>query len=439
MNQYIGKAMPRYDAQGQVSGKVRYVDDIKVPGMKCVKVLRSPVHKGVIRGLDFSKAMTVPGVVGFITAQDIPGKNAYGRFQDMPVLAPDNRVRYRGEPIAAVVAVDQDTALEALSLVGLDIEEQTPVFDMFEAMKPEAPLVRHDSKSNLWVHYPPDITEVTMIKGSVEEGMAQADQVIEGRYSTGVQDHVPMEPNVSLAYRDEMGRLVIHTVSQTIYAHLGMLCSILAMPMSQIRYIGGQVGGAFGGKNDIHTDHIAALAVLKFGHPVKYRLSREEDLQFTTKRGAFVLDFKTGVKNDGRLTACRIDIWHDTGAYAGMSPYGLEKCAMFAPGPYDFPHIKVTARTIFTNRPISSSMRGFSVINGQVASEIHMNRVAEALGMDPWELRFMSAWRDGDQGVTGYKVRGAGALEAMKKAAELAGVKLPDKLMSMSSRGRQAS
>lgn len=436
MNEYIGKAMPRYDAEGQVTGRVRYVDDIKVPGMKCVKVLRSPVHKGIIREMDFGRALKAPGVVGFVTEEDIPGKNAYGRFQDMPVLAPGGRVRYKGEPIAAVVAADQATALEALALTRLDIEEQTPVFDMFEAMRPDAPLVRPDSTSNLWAHFPPNITELTMVKGQVDEGMAQADQVIEGRYSTGVQDHVPMETNVSVAYRDDKGRLVIHTVSQTIYAHLGMLCAILDLPMSQIRFIGGRVGGAFGSKNDIHTDHIAALAVLKFGHPVKYRLSRQEDLQFTTKRGAFVLDYKTGVKNDGRLTACQIAIWHDTGAYAGMSPYGLEKCAMFATGPYDIPHVKVLARTIFTNRPISSSMRGFSVINGQTVSEIHMNRVAEALGMDPWELRFINAWRDGDQGVTGYKVRGAGALEAMKMAADLAGIKIPPGLKTMSSRRR---
>jgi CO/xanthine dehydrogenase Mo-binding subunit len=436
MTEYIGKAMPRYDAEGQVTGRAKFVDDITVPGMKCVKTLRSPVHKGIIKKLDFSKAEQIPGVVGFLTADDIPGQNAHGRFKDMPVFAPGKRVRYKGEPIAAVVAVDEDTATEALEKVHIEIEEETPVFDMFEAMKPNAPLVRPDSKSNVWVYFPPDKTALTLVLGDVQAGFSEADRIIEGRYSTGVQDHAPMETNVSVAYLDEARRLVIHTVGQSIYAHLGMLCAILNMPMSKIRYIGGRIGGAFGSKNDIHTDHIAALAVLKFGCPVKYRLSRSEDLQFTTKRGAFVLDYKTGVKKNGRMTACHIQIWHDTGAYAGMSPYGLEKCAMFAHGPYAIPNILVEARTIFTNRPISSSMRGYSVINGQFASEIHMNRIAEALGMDPWELRFINAWRDGDQGVSRYRVRGAGALEAMKKAAELAGIKLPDRLQAMSSRGR---
>ena len=379
MTEYIGKAMPRYDAEGQVTGRAKFVDDITVPGMKCVKTLRSPVHKGIIKKLDFSKAEQIPGVVGFLTADDIPGQNAHGRFKDMPVFATGKRVRYKGEPIAAVVAVDEDTATEALEKVHIEIEEETPVFDMFEAMKPNAPLVRPDSKSNVWVYFPPDKTALTLVLGDVQAGFSEADRIIEGRYSTGVQDHAPMETNVSVAYLDEARRLVIHTVGQSIYAHLGMLCAILNMPMSKIRYIGGRIGGAFGSKNDIHTDHIAALAVLKFGCPVKYRLSRSEDLQFTTKRGAFVLDYKTGVKKNGRMTACHIQIWHDTGAYAGMSPYGLEKCAMFAHGPYAIPNILVEARTIFTNRPISSSMRGYSVINGQFASEIHINRIAEAL------------------------------------------------------------
>ena len=433
----IGKSLPRYDVSGQVTGRVRYVDDLKIPGLMCVKALRSPVHKGIIRQLDFTEAEKVPGVVGFVTADDVPGLNAHGRSKDIPVFAADNRVRYKGETIGVVVAADEDTAMEALGKVRLDIEEQTPVFDMFEAMRPDAPLVRPDSKSNVWVHFPQvDKEELTCVMGDVAVGLAEADHVIEGRYSTGVQDHAPMEPNVSVAYIDEFGRLAIHTVSQTIYAHLIQLCAILDMPMSRIRYIGGRVGGAFGGKNDIHTDHVAALAALKFGRPVKYRLTRAEDLLTTTKRGAFVFDYKTGVKNDGRLTACHIQIWHDTGAYAGMSPYGLEKCAMFAPGPYAIPHMLVQARTVFTNRAVASSMRGFSVMNGQTAVEIHMNRIAEIIGMDPWELRFINAWRDGDQGVTRHTVRGAGLLEAMKKAAGLAGIELPDRLMAMSSRGR---
>jgi CO/xanthine dehydrogenase Mo-binding subunit len=245
-----------------------------------------------------------------------------------------------------------------------------------------------------------------------------------------------MEPHVSVAHLDEADRLAIHTVSQCLYFQLGMLAAIFNLPMSKIRYIGGTVGGGFGGKNDIHCDHIAGLAALKFRKPVKYRMTRREDLRYSTKRGPWVLEYKCGVKRDGRIVARHIREWHDTGAYGGMSAYATEKCGMFAAGPYAIPNILVEAQTIFTNKLVSSSMRGFAVINGQFAVELQMNRIAEAIGMDPWELRFINAWRDGDKGVTQYVVQGAGAIEAMKKAAELAGVQLPKHLMAMNSRRR---
>jgi len=435
MAEYVGESMPRYEGLGQVRGATTYVDDIKLPGMVYVKVLGSPLHKGAIRHLDLSAARKTPGVIGTLTAEDIPGANTYGKYNDQPVFTPKH-IRYKGERIVAVAAVDEDTAMEAIEKVKLDIEEQTPVFDMFEAIKPDAPLVRPDSTSNLWVYEPGDMTTRILRLGDVEKGFAEADSIIEGRYTTGVQDHAPMEPHVSVAYIDEADRLAIHTVSQCLYFQLGMLAAIFNLPMSKIRYIGGTVGGAFGGKNAIHCDHVAGLAALKFRKPVKYRLTRREDLRYSTKRGPWVLEYKCGVKKDGRIVARHIREWHDTGAYGGMSAYATEKCGMFAAGAYAIPNILVEAQTILTNKLISSSMRGFAVINGQSAVEIQMNRIAEAIGMDPWELRFINAWRDGDKGVTQYVVQGAGALEAMKKAAELAGIQLPEHLMAMSSRRR---
>ena len=193
----------------------------------------------------------------------------------------------------------------------------------------------------------------------------------------------------------------------------------------------GQGGGGFGGKNDIHTDHIAGLAALKFRKPVKFRETCREDLRYSTKRGPWVFEYRDGVKRDGRIVARHIREYHDTGAYAGMSPYATEKCGMFAAGPYGIPNILVEAKTIFTNKLIASSMRGFSILNGQSCAEVQMSKIANALGMDPWELRFVNAWRDGDLGASRYVVQGAGAIEAMKKTAELAGIELPERLMAM--------
>jgi CO/xanthine dehydrogenase Mo-binding subunit len=434
MSEYVGKAMPRYDGIGQVKGQTKFVDDFSLPGMLYAKALRSPVHKGIIRGVDLSAAEKVPGVIGFVTADDIPGAKKFGACGDQPVLAKEY-VAYKGEDIALVVAKDEDACAEALERVKLDIEEQEPVFDMFKAMEPGAPLVRPDLQTNIW-QYGPNMDTRVMYIGDVEKGLAEADHVIEGRYQTGEQDHAAMEPMVSVAYFDDAERLVVHTHSQCLYFHLGQLAAIFGMPMSQIRYLGGVVGGGFGGKNHVHADHLAGLAAIKFHRPVKYRMSRREDLQFSTKRGVFILEYKTGVKKDGRLTANYIKVWHDAGAYGGFSPYGVEKCSMFASGPYNIPNMRVDGQCVFTNKAGSSSMRGFTIMNGQFPMEMQMSKIGEALNMDPWELRFMNAWRDGDMGVSRYVVRGAGALEAMRGAAKLHGIELPEHLLAMSSRGR---
>jgi len=434
MTEYVGMAMPRYDGIGQVKGQTKFVDDFVLPGMLYAKALRSPVHKGLIRSVDFSAAKKVPGVVGFVTADDIPGNRLFGACGDQQVLA-ESYTAYKGEDIALVVAVDEDTCMEALEKVKLDIEEQEPVFDMFEAAKPGAPLVRPDLKSNMW-EFMPGVTTRVIYLGDVDKGLAEADYIVEGRYTTGEQDHAAMEPMVSVAYFDDAERLVIHTHSQCLQFQLGSLASIFDLPLSRIRYIGGVVGGGFGGKNHIHADHFAGLAALKFRRPVKYRLSRREDLLYSTKRGVFILEYKTGVKKDGRLTANYIKLWHDAGAYGGFSPYGVEKCSMFASGPYHIPNMRVEGQCVFTNKAGSSSMRGFTIMNGQFPMEMQMTKVAEAVGIDQWELRFINAWRDGDMGVSRYVVRGAGALEAMTGAAKLAGIELPDHLLAMSSRGR---
>ena len=428
---YVGKPILRYDGIGHVAGRTTYVDDVHLPGMLYIKVLRSPVHKGIIRSLDVSPAENMPGIAGVITAKDIPGTNAYGLVPDQPVF-PSENIRYKGERIAAVAAVDEDTAMEAVEKIGLDIEEQTPVFDPVEAMKPEAPQVTPDG--NLGEFNSGKSRNLRF--GDVEKGFSEANHIIEGSYTQAANDHASMEPHASVAYIDATDRLAIHTCSQDLYFHLGMLCGIFNLSMNKIRYIGGTIGGGFGGKNDIHCDHVAGLMALKLRKPVKYRLTRQEDLLYSTKRGPFILEFKDGLDKDGRIIARKIRVIHDTGGYAGMGPYIVEKMLVFVAGPYLIPNVWFDGYSVFTNKPPCSSMRAFGTINCAVACETQMNRIAEAIGMDPWEIRFINAWRDGDIGPTHWKVVAAGLIEAMKKAAELAGVDLPDHLKAMSSQRR---
>jgi CO/xanthine dehydrogenase Mo-binding subunit len=331
-----------------------------------------------------------------------------------------------------VAAVNEDTAMEALGKIKLGIEEQTPVFDPFEAMKPEGPLVRPEG--NVFQFDSGKTRKIRL--GDVEKGFQEADTIVEGKYTNSMNEHAPMEPQVSVAYLDDSDRLAIHTVSQDLYFHLGMLTAIFNLPMNKIRYIGGTVGGGFGAKNDIHCDHVAGLMALKIRKPVKYRLTRTEETLYTTKRGAWTFEFKDGVKKDGRIVARQIRTIHDTGAYSGMGPYVVDKNSILVAGPFFIPNIWIDGTCVYTNKPPASSMRGFGIINGTSAEELQMDRIAEIIGMDPWEIRFVNAWRDGELGATQFQVVAAGLIEAMKRAAELAGVELPARLKAMSSRRR---
>ena len=430
MSRYVGKPIPRYDGIGHVTGRTMYVDDINLPGMLHTKVLRSPVHKGIIRGLEVSDAEKMPGVAGVITAKDIPGQNSVWAA-DEPVFV-EKHIRFKGERIAAVAAVDEATAMEAVEKIKLDVEEQNPVFDPTEAMKPDAPKVRPEG--NLWQFNSGD--RRILRKGDIEKGFAEADEIVERKIVNKMNDHAPMEPHVSVAYLDEYDRLKIHTVSQAFHFHLGMLCAIFNLPISKVCMVGGTVGGGFGGKNEIHCDHVAGLMALKTRKPVKYRMTRKEDLLYSTKRGAFIFDYKCGVKKNGDFIACKVRAVHDTGAYQTLGEYAVQKQCLYITGPYSCPNVSYDGYLVYTNKPVSSSMRGFTVINVTHASEIMMNLMAEAVGMDPWEIRFINAWRDGDTGPTMWKVTAAGLIETMIKAAEIEGIELPAHLKTMSSRGR---
>jgi CO/xanthine dehydrogenase Mo-binding subunit len=320
---YIGASLPRYDGEGQVSGKTIFVDDVSKPGMLYVKVFRSPVHKGVVRKIDDSETMKVPGVVGIVTAKDVPGVNV-GWFGDVPVFA--ENVRYQGQVIAGVVAMDEDTAAEGVARLKVDIEEQTPVFDVMEAMKPGAPLVDPAAPGNLFAGFNKGTT-FKLVLGDVEQGFKEADHVVEGEYTEGIQDHASMEPHASVAYLDEAGRLCVHTTSQCLAFQLRSLMAVFNRPLSQIRYIGGVVGGGFGGKNEIHTDHIAGVAALKFRKPVKYRETRREDLRYSTKRGAWVLKYRDGVKKDGHIVARHVNIGMTPAGTTPSRPTGSKKAA----------------------------------------------------------------------------------------------------------------
>ncbi|UCF91431.1 MAG: xanthine dehydrogenase family protein molybdopterin-binding subunit [Desulfobacterales bacterium] len=450
----VGTRQKRYDGLAHVTGETRFVDDVFVPGTLAVKVLRSPIVKGRVKNLDTTAAERLAGVAGVITPADVP-VNGYGLIPDQPVLA--ESIRYKGEPIAAVAAVDEDTALEALDLIHVDIDAQEAVFDPLEAMKPDAPRVRPEG--NILMFGERNFRQVVL--GDIEAGFKEADHVIEGEYFHPALEHAQLEPQTSLAVPEANGKLTIYTVSQALYFHLGMLAGILHMKpddlrcvckwagrtrsswrgsigLSDIKYVGGTVGGGFGGKNDIHADHVTAILALKTGRPVKWRWTREEELLYSTYRGAWIIKIKDGVRNDGRMVARQVESIRDAGAYTSMNSYVVDKHCFLVNGPYHVPNIYIKGYCVYTNKPPSSSMRGFGVTPATFATEVQMDKIAEAVGLSPWEVRFINAVRNGDQTATRRKLDSVYLIETMQTLAKRAGVVLPEKLQAMTSAERGA-
>jgi CO/xanthine dehydrogenase Mo-binding subunit len=452
----VGERKKRYDGLAHVTGETRYVDDIFVPGTLTVKAFRSPVSKGKIRHIDTSAAEKLPGVGGVITHMDVPN-NAYGLVPDQPVLAAAE-VRYKGEPIAAVAAVDEKTALKAVELIKVEIDEEQPVFDPLEAMKPDAPKVRPEGNCFLIAGRPCR----RIVLGDVEAGFKEVDFIIEEKYRNSPIEHAALEPQCSLAVPEATGRLTIYTVTQDLYFHLGMLAGVLHMKtediehacvtkwagrtrsswrgsigLSDIKYVGGTIGGGFGGKNDIHCDHVTALLALKTGQPVKWRWTREEEMLYSSFNGDWNITIKDGVKRDGRIVARHVTSIHDAGAYTTLSTYALDKHCNLVCGPYHIPNALVEGYCVYTNRPPSSSMRGFGVTSATYSTEVQMNKIAAKLSMDPWEIRFINAYRNGDQLATRRKLDSVYLIETMQALAKKSGLSLPEKFMVMTSAERR--
>ncbi len=428
---YVGQRLPRYDGMQHATANTRFVNDIKLPGMLHLKVWRSPVPSAWIRNIDTSKAEGMPGVAAVVTHKHVPN-NVFGGEQ--PVLA-DEEIRYMGQEVVAVAAVDEDTAQEAVSLIKVDLEEREPILDPFKAMEPDSPKVRPGGNYLYFGETP----YVPIRKGDVDAAFEQADHIVEGYYRTAGQEHSPIETQVSIAQTDAMGRTHIYSVTQAAFFNQGTIASILGKPLSDVHMIAGILGGGFGSKNDPHADHICAVVSLYTeGKPVKWLWTREEEFIASTHRAAMHIVFKDGVMSDGRIIARKIRSIRDGGAYPSTNDYVARKHAYGVAGPYNIPNVWIDAYAIFTNKRPTSSMRGFGLFQASFACEVQMERIAATLGMDPWRLRFINAVHDGDTSATRAVLWNCGLIEVMQTAAQRAGIRLDDDLLRMSSAGREA-
>jgi CO/xanthine dehydrogenase Mo-binding subunit len=433
----VGSSLSRRDGEGHVTGQTEYVDDVEVKNLHYLKAVRSPLPHAEIRGMDFSEAETVDGFKLALTHEDVPN-NLYTILEargveppEEPLLAED-RVRYEGEPIAAVIAETREAAMEAASKVEVDLEELPAVFDVEEALEDDAPILKPWSSN----HYEYNSGEARKVRfGDVDAAFEEADHVIEGEYSSKPIEQAPTETTSATAIPKENGRYKVYSNTQALHFCHGVTADTLDIPPSKLQFVGGTVGGGFGGKTDVIVEQLATLGVKQAGVPVRYKFTREEEMKVSSPRGAWTMYYKDGVNNDGDIIARQVTSYADAGAYNRHTPYAVTKHAANVGGPYSIPNAKFDCYCVYTNKTPSSSMRGFGVTPCSFAIELQMDKIAEELGLDKWEVRFKNAYRNGDMKPHRKEVHDATLIETMQATADLADVDLPDEFKRMSSNG----
>ena len=439
----IGKGTQRQDMLGHVTGASTFFNDHAMPGLLHLKVLRSAHAHARIRRIDLSEAERSPGVRRIIRGADVP-RNLntllslinFG-LDDEPTLAVD-KVRYKGEPIVAVVAESPREADEAIARIRVDYEPLPTVFDVEEALKPGAPVINETYPNNTFAYHE-RYDHQKLRFGDVAHGFAEADHVIEHRYQMSPIEHAPTETNGSIAAPDTNGRYIVYTSTQALFFSLDTCAKILDVPSNTFHFIGGTVGGGFGGKVDTLTEPLAILGAMLTGRPVRYVFGREEEMQYGPPRGAERIYLKDGVKRDGRIVARQARAYFDSGAYTRLSSYAVVKCVAHLPGPYTIPNVHGDVYCVFTNRTPATAMRGFGVTGMDFAIECQMDRLAELVGMDPMEFRILNAYRDGDMKAHRREAKGTALIECVQVAAEKAKWPIREEFRRLSSRQAGAS
>lgn len=433
----VGKPTQRQDILGHVTGRSKFFDDHAFDGLLHMKVLRSTEHHAHLRVVDVSAAERAPGVRRVIQASDVAvNRNTllslieFGK-DDEPSLA-EGKVSYKGEPIVAVVAESEKEAYEALRLIRVDYELLPAVFDVEEALQPGAPVVNETYPRN-YFEYHERYDRQKLRFGDVEKGFAQADHVLEERYQMSPIEHAPVETNGCIAAPETNDRIAVHTSTQALFFSLGTAAKILDMPSNKLHFMGGTVGGGFGGKVDTLTEPLAILGAMLTGKPVRYVLNREEEMQAGSPRGAERIYVKDGIMNDGRLVARQIKLYFDAGAYTRLSSYAIIKCVGHLPGPYTIPNVKADVFCVYTNRTPATAMRGFGVTGVDYALECHADKMARLIDMNPIEYRILNAYRDGDMKAHRREAKNCALVECCQVAAEKSNWPIREEFQRMSS------
>jgi CO/xanthine dehydrogenase Mo-binding subunit len=396
----VGHSIRRVDARGKVTGETLYPGDINLPDQTYMKVLFAGRPHALIRRIDVAGAESIPGVLAVFTSKDVP-VNEYGLIlPDQPVLCGPgsskpyaDRVRFVGDQVALVIAESEAVAQEALGRIVVDYDDLPAVTDPLAAMEPGAPLLHPDTGSNVFCRY-------RIRKGDVAQAFARADVVVEGEYHTPAQEHAYLQPEAGLAYLDDEGRVTVEVAGQWAHEDQEQIAHALGLPAERVRVIYPAIGGAFGGREDMSIQIILALAAWRMSQrgirrPVKIIWSREESIIGHHKRHPYTLRAKWGATRQGKVMAAEVDVIADGGAYAYTSTKVLGNATLMCTGPYEIPNVKVDSCAVYTNHLPNGAFRGFGGPQGAFAAEGQMNKLAEALGMDPVEIRMRNVLGEG--------------------------------------------
>ncbi len=411
MSSLIGEPLPRPDALGKVTGATRYPADLIRPGMLHLQVVFAHHPHARIKSIDTSEALKHPGVVAALTGADVP-YNAYGLIDaDQPVLCGE-KVRFEGDKVALVVAESKEAAIEGAKLVKIAYEDLPVVTSAQAARAADAPLIHEHLGTNLLYHMP-------IRKGDVLQAFTKADVVLEGTFSTSWQEHAYLQPEAGIAYIDAQGRVVVETAGQWLHEDRRQIAAMLKLPEEQVIMRYAAIGGAFGGREDLSIQHLLALAAWKLKREVALTWTREESITAHHKRHPITTTCRWAANKDGRIIAMQAEIVADGGAYASTSIEVLKAATLFASGSYEVPNISVDGYVYYTNNVPCGAFRGFGAPQAQFACEIMVTRLAQALAIEPTELRRRNIYRDGSIEPTHQPVpKGVSALPVLERCIE---------------------
>ncbi|MGB8981077.1 MAG: molybdopterin cofactor-binding domain-containing protein, partial [Anaerolineales bacterium] len=420
----VGESKPRIDARDKVTGATVYTDDLQFGNaLLHARIKRSPHPHAFIKKIDVSKAQALPGVKAIVTGKDFPGYIGL-YLQDRFIFCRD-RVRYVGDPVAGVAAVSEEIAQKALDLIEVEYEVLPPVLDPEFGVSPEAPILHPDLEKYVVAGFifPEAGTNISnhfkLRKGNVDTAWDKCAAVVERSYRIPHIQHVPLEPHIAISKVDEKGEVTLWTSSQSPFAQRNLIAQSLGLSQSDMRVISPAVGGGFGGKAGVSMESLAVAIAMKVkGHPVKVRLTREEEFYTAFVRQGLVAHFKMGCDKDGRLLAMENRFYWDGGAYTEYGVNIARAAGYSCTGPYEVPNVKGDSYCVYTNHPVGGPMRGFGMPEMHSGLEQCIDELAGQIGMDAVEFRKLNCLKTGSILATGGKMHPIGLDQCIAKTAE---------------------